>query len=141
MIFISATYKVEGVCFTGFILSVRASFLPSLCIAVQLYYFNDLTWKPFGLGTGNFTLLDLISECGWFDTRFGQWSFRGLMISHCDRIHSSVSVVHCLDIGYVGKQPVAWKKYCAEYSVKDLQESMDRCTGLCDITEILLKQL
>ena len=30
-------------------------------------------------------------------------------------------------------------KYCAEYWLKELQESMDRCTGRCDITEILLK--
>ena len=41
--------------------------------------------------------------------------------------------------GYVGKQPVAWKKYCAEYWLKELHESIDRCTGRRDITEILLK--
>ena len=46
----------------------------------------------------------------------------------------------CFYNGYVGKQAVAWKEYCAEYWLKDLQESnMDRCTGHCDITEILLK--
>ena len=27
--------------------------------------------------------------------------------------------------GYVGKQPVAWKEYCAEYWLKELQEIMD----------------
>ena len=32
-----------------------------------------------------------------------------------------------------------WKEYCAEYWLKELQESMDRCTGRCDITEIMLK--
>ena len=32
---------------------------------------------------------------------------------------------------------MAWKEYCAEYWLKELQESMDRYTG--DITEILLK--
>ena len=39
----------------------------------------------------------------------------------------------------VGKQPVAWKGYCADYWLKELLESMDRCTCHCDITEILLK--
>jgi hypothetical protein len=58
---------------------------------------------------------------------------------HCDRIHSSLTVVCCLDSGYVGKQPVARKEYCVGYWLKDLQESMDRCTGSHDKTEILLK--
>ena len=39
----------------------------------------------------------------------------------------------------VGKQPVAWKECCAENWLKELQESIDRCTGHRDITEILLK--
>ena len=34
---------------------------------------------------------------------------------HCDRIHSSPTTVCCLDNGYVVKQPVGWKEYCAEY--------------------------
>ena len=58
--------------------------------------------------------------------------------SHCDRIHSSLTGVHCFDSGYVGKQPVAWTEYCAEYWLKELQESMDWCTGRHDITEVLL---
>ena len=40
--------------------------------------------------------------------------------------------------GYVGKQPVAWKEYCVKSFLKEHQESMDRCTGCHDITEILL---
>ena len=58
---------------------------------------------------------------------------------HCDRIHSSLTAVRCFDNSFVGKQPVAWKEYCAKYWLKELQESMDRCTGHCDVTEILLK--
>ena len=27
--------------------------------------------------------------------------------SHCDRIHSSLTTVHCFDDGYMGKQPMA----------------------------------
>ena len=54
-------------------------------------------------------------------------------------MHSSLTAVRCFDNGYVGKQPVAWKEYCAEYWLKELLESMNRCTGRRDITEILLK--
>ena len=32
--------------------------------------------------------------------------------SHWDRILTSLTTDHCLDDGYVGKQPVAWKEYC-----------------------------
>ena len=59
--------------------------------------------------------------------------------SHCDRINSSFTAVRCFDNDFMGKQPVAWKEYCAEYWLKELQGSMDRCTNLRDITEILLK--
>ena len=45
----------------------------------------------------------------------------------------------CFDNGYVGKQPLAWKKILCGVLVKRTAESMDRCTGRRDITEILLK--
>ena len=47
--------------------------------------------------------------------------------------------VHCFNNGYVGKQPVAWKEYCTQYWLKELQESMGRYTGQPDITEIMFK--
>ena len=59
--------------------------------------------------------------------------------SHCNRIHSSVTAVHCFKNSYVGKHPVAWKEDCLEYWLKELQESMDMCTGHHDITEVLWK--
>ena len=59
--------------------------------------------------------------------------------SHCNRIHSSLTTVHCFDNGYVGKQPVAWEEYYTQYLLKELQECMGRCTGCSDIIEILLK--
>ena len=59
--------------------------------------------------------------------------------SHCDRIHSSLTSVHCFDNGYVGNQQVGWKECCAEYWLKELQKSMDKCTCRHAITEILLK--
>ena len=59
--------------------------------------------------------------------------------SSCDRIHCSLTTVRYFENGDEGKQPVALKEHCAEYWLKELQESMDRCTGRRDITEILLK--
>ena len=50
-----------------------------------------------------------------------------------------LTAVRCFDNGYVGRQPVAWKENCAEHCLKELQESMDRCTGHHNITEVLLK--
>ena len=58
-------------------------------------------------------------------------------------IQPSHTVVHFFNDGYryVGEQEVAWKEYCAEYWLKELQERMDRCIGLCNITEIMLKMV
>ena len=53
---------------------------------------------------------DLRTGGRWFDPQHDQYSFR-----HYDRIHSSLAAVYCFDKKNVGKQLVAWKKYCAEY--------------------------
>ena len=45
-----------------------------------------------------------------------------------DKIHMLLTAVHCFDNSYVGKQLVTWKEYC-----------MDRCTGHCEVTEIMFK--
>ena len=66
-------------------------------------------------------------------------SFLRIDDGHCNRFHSSLTDGSSFYNGYVGKQPVAWKEYCAECWLKELQESMDRCTGRNDITEILSK--
>ena len=60
--------------------------------------------------------------------------------SRCDRIHSSLTAVRCFDNGYLGKQPVALKEYCAGHWLKEFQESRDRCTGHRDITEMTINQ-
>ena len=67
--------------------------------------------------------------------------FQRIDDSHCIRIHSSLTTVCCFDNCYMGKQLVAWREYCAEYWLKELQESMDWCTGHRNITEILLKMV
>ena len=75
----------------------------------------------------------------WFDPRLGQYSFRALMtvIATGFISLSSLPVVSTM----VRWESSQWflKKYCAEYWLKELQESMDRCTGHHDITEIVLK--
>ena len=59
--------------------------------------------------------------------------------SHYDKIHFSLTAIHCFHNGYVEKQQVAWKEHCVKYWLKELHDSMDMCTGRRDITEILLK--
>ena len=58
---------------------------------------------------------DLRTGGRWFDPRARPIFFPRIGDSHCDRIHSSLTAVHCFDNGYVGKQPVAWKEFCDEY--------------------------
>ena len=65
--------------------------------------------------------------------------FSGIDDSHYDRIHSSLTAVNCFNNSFVGKQPVAWKEYCLEDWLKELKESMGRCTGCHDINEEMLK--
>ena len=86
------------------------------------------------------SIQDLRAVGRWFDHRLGlSLFFPRIDDSHCVRIHSFLTAVQCFDSGYVGKQPVAWKEYCAEYWLKQLQDSMDGCPGRSDITETLLK--
>ena len=40
-------------------------------------------------------------------------------------------------VSTMGKQPVTWEGYCAEYWSKELQKNMDRCTGRDAIPEII----
>ena len=43
--------------------------------------------------------------------------------SQCDKIHTSLTTIICFDDGCVGKEPVAWREYCAGYWLKELQET------------------
>ena len=95
--------------------------------------FNIVTKPHSSVGS----IADLRTGGRWFNPRLGQNSW--IDDSHSDRIHSSLTAVHCFDNDYVGNQPVAWKEYCAEHWLKELQGRMDRCTGHHNITEILFK--
>ena len=97
--------------------------------------FNDVQEEVAEPHSSVGSVADLRTGGRWFDCRLGQYSFG----SHCDRIHSSLIAVRCFDNDYVGKQPVAWKEYCAEYWLKDLHESMGRCTGRRDIMKYCWK--
>ena len=68
-----------------------------------------------------------------------------MVLVHCISVKPQSSISSIQDLrtghrnGYVGKQPVAWEEYCVEYWLKEFQVSMDRCTGHCNITKILLE--
>ena len=101
--------------------------------------FTEYSYYPFTTSHSSVGIvLDLRTRSRQFDPRLGQHSVRGLMIA-IDRIHSSLNAVRCFDNDYMGKQPVAFKEFCAGYWLKEFQESMDRCIGRRDITEIVLK--
>ena len=53
---------------------------------------------------------DLRTEDRWFDLQARPIFFPRTDDSHCDKMHSSLTAVHCFEDGYLGKQLVAWKK-------------------------------
>ena len=114
--------------------------LVNLIILLVYFYFLALRILPIRLSEP-LSSVDSVADL----RNGGRWSIPGsaniLSDSHCDRIYSSLAAVRCFDNGYVGKQQVVRKEYCAEYWLKELHKSMDRCTLRRDITEILLKTL
>ena len=60
-------------------------------------------------------IVDLRTGGRWFESLAQPIFSLRIDGSHCDRIHSSLTTVHCFKDGYMGKQPLAWKEYCAEY--------------------------
>ena len=77
----------------------------------------------------------------WFDPPARPIFSPRINDSHCNTIQSSLTTVQCFDDGYEEKQPMAWKEYDAEYWLKELQKSIDECTGRRDIIEITLKRI
>ena len=74
------------------------------------------------------SLPDLRTGGRWFEPSARSIFFPRIGDSHFNRIHTSLTAVHCFNNDYVGKQPWTWKEYCAEYWLKQLQESLNRCT-------------
>ena len=64
------------------------------------------------------SVLDLRAGSRWFDPKVRPKFFPRIDDSHSDKIHSPLTAFDYLDNVYVGKQPVAWRKYCAEYWLK-----------------------
>ena len=79
----------------------------------------------------------------WVDPPARPIFFSKIDDSHCDRIHPSLTVFHCFDGGHFKKRS-QWlgkkKRHFAEYWLKELQESMDMCTGHRDTTKTRLKR-
>ena len=71
----------------------------------------------------------------WFDSWARPLLFQGLMMVIATGFIplSPPSIISTMFM--LGKQPVAWKEYCWECWVKELQESIDRSTGCHDITQ------
>ena len=61
------------------------------------------------------SIADLRTGGHWLDPQSQPIFFPRIDDSHCDRIHSLSPLSTVSTIGYVGKQLVAWKEYCAEY--------------------------
>ena len=121
---------------TTVVISIASSTVIFLVSYNLLFHHHHKLAKPHNSVS---SIVDLKTGGRWFDPHLGLYSFGGLMLIITTGFIplSPLSVV--FDNGYVGKQPVAWKEYCAEYWLKELQRSMDGCNGRCDITEILLK--
>ena len=73
----------------------------------------------------------------WFESPDVCLFFLKTNDSHCDKIHSSLIVVHCFDDAASGQW--LWKEYCEEHWLKELQENMDMCTCRREVTGITLK--
>ena len=80
--------------------------MPSVSVAWVQMLVNDRKTEPHS-SVGS--VADLRTGGRSFDPRLGQYSLRGLMIV----IVAELTAVRCFDNGYVGKQPVALKGYCA----------------------------
>ena len=70
------------------------------------------------------SVVDLRTGGHWFKPSAQPVFFPRNDDSHCDRIHSSLTAVHRFDNGYVEKQPVAWREYCAAYWLKNTRKSL-----------------
>ena len=68
------------------------------------------------------SIRDLRTGVRWFDIGLGQYSFQGLMIVIATGF-IPLTAFHCLDNGFLGKQPVAWKEYYAEYWLNEFMKA------------------
>ena len=68
---------------------------------------------------------DLRTGGHWFESPARPIFFE----SHCRKDWFLSHSNHCFYDGYVGKKAQDWKEHCAEFWLKELQESMDKCTS------------
>ena len=70
---------------------------------------------------------------------FSQYSFQGLTIVIQDRIHSSLTTIHCFNVCYLESRQWLGKNIVWSTGLKKLRESMETCICHCNITAIMLK--
>ena len=80
---------------------------------ILLLFFLAFSDKSFHSYVGS--IQDLRTEGCWLDPGALPKFFPLIDDSHYNRIHSYLTAVHCFNNGFVGKQPVVWKDYFAEY--------------------------
>ena len=84
------------------LLSCFSLFIHMACVKLQTKSKGIGPWKAYSWKSINLDLGQYSPTAYIFFPRIDE--------SKGDRIHSSLSVVHCFYNGYVGKKPVAWKK-------------------------------
>ena len=119
---------------------IHSQLLKQICVWCFWKYWWFYTYHTAVPHSSVDSVVDLRIGGHRFDPWLGQYSFQGLMIIIATGFILSLTAVRCFDNGYVeSSHAVPGKEYCAKYWLKELQETMDRCTGHPDITGILLK--
>ena len=84
-----------------------------LLMHIYIRYFSPVNIEPSPMAQ-----LDLRTGGCWFDPWLCQYSFRGLTIV----IATGFIPLSMKSNDYVGKLPVAWKEYCAEHWLKQINQ-------------------
>ena len=88
------------------------------------------------------SVADLRTGGLWFDRQLDRYSFRGLMIVIATGFIPLLSLsVVSTKVKWESTQWLGKKIVRSTAKLKELHESMDKCTGRSDITEILLNSI
>ena len=93
-------------CYLNIVCTVL-SWLSQLCVGAWFIWITQLSTHSLPVVC---SVEDLRTGCSWFKLPARPLFVLKINDSHCDKIHSSPTAVHCFDDGYVEKQPVAWEE-------------------------------
>ena len=83
-----------------------------IIVEIAVFHYTGLTFNIAEPHSSVGSVADLRTG-RWFDPLLGQYSFRGLMIVNATGFTPLSPLSAVSKNGYEGKQPVAWKEYCA----------------------------